>query len=383
MRVTRVEVIKSKRTITLPEPWRAAWCEPAGAPVTAMGLTAYRLTTDEGITGIGPYTGAPPALALGVDPFRVGAFWADHMSGVRAGTAGKGASGLEIALWDIIGKAADQPIHRLLGARRYRIPVYAATSRLLPVEAHVEQVRALQAQGFKAVKLRLHRPNPQDDLAAVRAVREAVGDDLQILVDANQNNASEGYHFWSRPTALNMARELDALGITFLEEPLRRTDVAGLAEIAATVDMAIAGGEHTPTFYDWREPVLQDAYDILQPDLVMGGNLGITGARKVADFADAFGKVVIPHVLLAQANFPLCLAATLHAMVSVDNCPMVEYPYDPPILTEATTQAFFTAPIQVDEDGMVAAPQGPGLGIELDEAAMDGIIVVTDANLDR
>jgi D-galactarolactone cycloisomerase len=382
MKVTKVEIIRSEKRVPLPAPWRAAWREPFGTPATALEFSIYRLSTDEGITGIGPYTGGDPALALGIDPHRAGEFWAAHMGGRRAGESGKNASGLEIALWDIVGKAAGQPLYKLLGARTDRLLVYAATSRILPLEEHTRQVSELQAQGFKAVKLRLHRQDPWEDLAAVEAAREAAGDALLLLVDANQNNASEGYRYWDRRTALMMARELDALGIYFLEEPLARTDIEGLAEIAASVDMFIAGGEHTPTVYDWREHLAHGAYDILQPDLVMGGNLGITGARKVAEFADLSGRLVIPHVLLSGANFPLCLAPTLHAMAAVDNCPMVEFPYDPPILTEATTQSFIRSPFRIEEDGTIKLPAGAGLGVEIDEEALGEPVVVSRASLE-
>ncbi|MCU0521912.1 MAG: mandelate racemase/muconate lactonizing enzyme family protein [Anaerolineae bacterium] len=351
----------------LPEPWSAAWWEPSGLPKTALGFSIYRLTTEDGLIGIGPYTGADPKLAVGREPFDVGRFWAQHMSGIRSDTSGRGASGLEIALWDLVGKASNQPIHRLLGSRRDRLLVYAATSRILSKEALVDEVLALQAQGFRAIKLRLHRQDVRQDIAAVVAVRKVLGDGVMLMVDANQNNQSEGYPYWSRLTALRVAQELDGLGLYFLEEPLPRTDVEGLAEIAATVDMYIAGGEHTPTVYDWRPYLHACAYDILQPDLVMGGNLGIIGARKVAEYADAFGRLVIPHVLMSGAAFPLCLVASLHAMATVDNCPMVEYPYDPPVLTEATTQSFITEPLHIDPDGCIALPDKPGLGIELDE----------------
>ena len=382
MKVTSVEVVRSEKPVPLPMPWRAAWREPHGTPATTLQFSMYRLSTDEGITGIGPYTGGDPALVLGADPGRIGEFWSAHMSGRRAGESGHNASGMEIALWDIVGKAAGLPLYKLLGARTDRLLVYAATSRILDTQEHARQVTELQAEGFKAVKLRLHRQDPWEDLEAVEAAREAAGDTLMLLVDANQNNASEGYRFWDRRTALMMARELEALGVYFLEEPLPRTDIEGLAEIAASVDMFIAGGEHTPTVYDWREHLLHGAYDILQPDLVMGGNLGITGVRKVADFADLSGRLVIPHVLMSGANFPLCLAPSLHAMAAVDNCPMVEFPYDPPVLSERTTQSFITHPFRIDEDGMMQLPEGPGLGVEIDEAAFGEPVIVSSVSLD-
>lgn len=376
MKVTHVEVVRSREPIPLPEPWRPAWRGPLSEPITSFEFAFYKVYTDEGIVGIGPYTGAPPTLVKGVNPFHVEEFWNVHMSGKRFGTSGKGAAGLEIALWDIIGKAARQPIHRLLGTCRDRILVYAATSRLLTKEQHVQQVMELAEAGFKAIKLRLHRTDPLEDLAVVEAVKEAVGDRVMILVDANQNHVVEGYPPWSRNTALRMARELDELGVYFLEEPLPRTDVEGLAEIAASVDMFIAGGEHTPTLYDFREHLLSGAYDILQPDVTLTGNMGIIGLRKAAVIADYFGRLVIPHVCSGGA-FSLFLAATLQAMATVENCPMVEFPHDPPILTSETMQTLVKEPIWIDREGFVAIPDKPGLGIELDEESLSGKVIVT------
>jgi L-alanine-DL-glutamate epimerase-like enolase superfamily enzyme len=334
--------------------------------VTAFEFSCYKVYTDEGVVGIGPHSGADPALVLGVDPFRVGSFWETHMSGRRAGTSGKNASGLEIALWDIIGKAANLPLYKLLGAQKDRIPVYAATSRLLPGKELAAEVLGLMELGFKAVKLRLHRPDPRDDLAVVEAVRRAAGEDLLILVDCNQNNPSQAYRFWSRRTSLKMARALEELDVYVLEEPRPRIDVEGLAEIAATVDMLVSGGEHSPTVYDFKQHVEQAAYDVLQPDVQLGGNIGITGIRKVANLADYYGRQVIPHVM-SGAHFPLCMAATLHAMATVNNCPLVEFPYDPPILVPETTQAVLQEPFRVEADGCVPVPEKPGLGIVLDE----------------
>jgi L-alanine-DL-glutamate epimerase-like enolase superfamily enzyme len=367
MKVTEVDIVRGERAIPLPEPWRAAWREPSGEPVAALGYGFYRVYTDEGITGIGPYTGCEDtSLVEGVDPFHVEAFWDAHMSGRRLGTSGKGAAGLEIALWDIIGKALGQPVHRILGVYRDKILAYAATSRLLEVDEHVRQVLGLMEQGFKAVKLRLHRPDPMDDLKIVEAVRTAAGDDLIILVDANQNNFNEGYDPWSRETALEVAERLQELHVYLLEEPRPRKDVEGLAKIADAMCMLIAGGEHSPTIYDFREHILRGAYDIIQPDVIMGGNTGITGIRRDAIVAGYFGKLIVPHVI-SSGNTPLGLAATLQAMATVDNCPMVEYPCDPPILTTDTLQAIVKEPILIDEDGYVQVPDRPGIGVEIDE----------------
>lgn len=376
MIITKVDTIRNREPIPLPEPWLAAWRAPSSEPVTSMGFSFYKLYTDEGLVGIGPYTGAPPSLVEGLDPFQVGAFWSRHMSGRHERESGKGAAGLEIALWDIIGKAADKPVHKLLGSCRDRILAYAATSRLLDKRQSVRQALDIMSLGFRAIKLRLHRPDHRDDLAVVEAVREAVGDDLMILVDANQNHKALGYRSWSRRRALKMALALDDLDVYFLEEPLPRRDVEGLTEIASSVGMFIAGGEHSPTIYDFKEHILTSAYDILQPDVILGGNMGITGVRKVAEVADYFGRLVVPHVC-SNGSFPLSLAATLQAMATVENCPMVEYPYDPPILTADTIQTIVKEPLQIDSDGYLQVPKGPGLGVELDEEKLSFNVTIT------
>ena len=376
MKVTRSEVIRSREPIPLPQPWLAAWREPRGKPLLSLEFACYKVYTDQGIVGYGPYTGGDPALLDGIDPYRVGAFWDKHMSGRRAGTSGRDAAGLEIALWDIVGKSVNLAASRFLGAYRDRIMVYAATSRLLPAHDLAQEVLMIMETGFRAVKLRLHRPDPRDDLQVVEAVRKAAGDDLLILVDCNQNNYSEGYDFWSRRTAGQMAKELDELGVYVIEEPLPRRDVEGLSEIAANVNALVAGGEHSPTVFDFKEHVLRGAYDVLQPDVVLGGNFGITGLRHVANMADHFGRLVIPHVV-SSAQLPLCMAATLQAMATVANCPMVEFAYDPPILLPTITQAFAQEPILVEADGCVKIPDKPGLGIELDPGRMSQDTIVT------
>ena len=375
MKVTKVEIVRSKEPIPLPIPWRAAWTEPSGPFRTSLGYAFYKVYTDEGIVGIGPHTGGSPSLAEGFDPFHVGEFWNMHMSGKKEGTSGKGAAGLEMALWDIVGKAANKPVAELLGKCRDKLPVYAATSRLLTNEEHVRQVTEIMNEGFKAVKLRMHRPDPWDDLAMVQAVREAVGDGIKILVDANQNNKSKGYNYWSRGTSLIIAEELEKLNVYYMEEPRPRLDVEGLAAMAASLDMYIAGGEHSPTIYDFRDHLTSGAYDIIQPDVLLGGNMGIIGVKRAGEAADYFGKMIIPHVC-SGATFCILLAATLHAMATVNNCPMVEYPYDPPILTAETSQSIIKEPLLIDEDGCVKVPDKPGLGIEIDEEKLSGNLVV-------
>ena len=281
MQVTKVEVVRNKDPIPLSLPWLSAWREPNGEPVTSVNYGFYRVHTDEGIVGIGPYSGGNPSLVDGIDPFLVGAFWEAHLSGRRAGMSGRGAAGFEIALWDIIGKAAGLPIYKLLGARKDRIPVYAATSRLLPAEELAQEVLALVEIGFKAVKLRLHRPDPRDDLRVVEAVRKAAGDDLPSWSTAIRTTPPGLPLLVAADSAQDGPRAARAGRLHAGRAAAQRQDVEGLTEIAAEVDMLVAGGEHSPTVYDFKQHILQGAYDVLQPDVILGGNIGITGIRKV------------------------------------------------------------------------------------------------------
>ena len=330
----------------------------------------YKVYTDQGIVGCGPNIGGNPELIKNQDTLRIRQFWSHHMGGKRAGNSGKHAAGLEIALWDIIGKVAKLPVSHMLGAKLQKIPVYAATSRLLETKQQIEQVKSSISLGFKAIKLRFHCPNPLDDLAMISAVRDAVGNQVKILVDANPNNAStsigDEYEFWSRRTAMQMATELDQLEVFFLEEPLPRKDIEGLSRISSMVEMLVAGGEHTPTVGDFSPHLSAGAYDIVQPDITLTGNLGIIGLKEIASMADHYERLIIPHVTGGGAFF-IMFAATLQVMATVDNCSMIEFPFDPPILTLETLQSVLGEPFWIDEDGAITVPCQLGLGIEINE----------------
>jgi D-galactarolactone cycloisomerase len=372
MKIVRIETITNKKPVPLPEPWRPAWNEPDVKPTQTTGFSFYRVHTDEGIVGIGPSTGGiPPSVEetlVGQDPTYVHHFWETRMRGRGAALGSRSWGGLEIALWDIAGKVAGQPIYKLLGAYRDRVMAYAATAQLKSPQALAQTAVAFKQQGIKAIKLRLHRPDPEEDLDVVRAVREAAGADMHILVDANQNNESLTYHYWSRRTAMNVARELDRLGVYWLEEPLPRSDLEGLAEIAAAVDTYIAGGEHCSSIYEFRDALFAGAYDVVQPDVILG-NIGISGIVKVSVLADAVGRLVVPHVC-GGGNNGLYLAATLQALGAISNCPFIEYTLDPPALMPDTLQLILKEPIRIDGEGYVQIPARPGIGVEIDEEAV-------------
>lgn len=370
MRITRIEIVRSRRTIELPEAWRPAWWEPDVDPIRGLDFSFYKIYTDEDIVGIGPAVSPTldpfiKKLLIGFDPFYIERFWEVAMKGRELTLGRQSYGGLEIALWDIIGKALGKPIYKMLGAYRDRVMAYAATSQLRSLEEHAKQALQFLERGVKAIKMRMHRANPEDDVKVVKAVRDAVGDEMIIMVDANQNNLSINYDFWPFSTALKVARELEKLNVYWLEEPLPKFDLKSLAKLCDMVDIYIAGGEHAICIYELKDALLVGAYDIIQPDVILG-NMGITGIRKLAVLADSFSKYMVPHVC-GGGNNGLYLAATLQALGTVKNAPFIEYTLDPPSLVPEYLHAILKEPIIINKDGYVEIPQKPGIGIELNE----------------
>jgi L-alanine-DL-glutamate epimerase-like enolase superfamily enzyme len=375
LKITDVEIIHNRKPVALPEPWRPAWHEPDIKPQGATSFSFLKIYTDEGITGVGPClppNSLPPAYIafvkstlIGSDPFYVERFFETNMGGREATTSSLG--GVDAALWDIIGKASGRPVYKLLGACRDRVPVYIATAQLHSPEEHAKEAVKYRNEGVRAIKLRLHRPNHEDDLEVVKAVRDAVGDDMDIMVDANQNNYAPSYNYWSRRTAMWMAKKLDALNVYFLEDPLPLRDVEGIKQLADAVDMNVSGGEHSNHVYQFRDLLFSGAFDIVQPDIIIGNpGIGISGIKRVAQIADSVGRMIVPHVYTGGIS-GLHLAATLQVMGTVKNCPFVEYPLEPPALTVETQHGLLKEPILIDRDGRVQVPQLPGIGVEINQ----------------
>lgn len=164
-----------------------------------------------------------------------------------------------------------------------------------------------------------------------------------------------------------MARKLEALDVYFLEDPLPLRDVEGLKELADAVDMTISGGEHARDVYHFRDLLFSQAFDIVQPDIILNNpGVGITGMKKVAQIANSVGRMIVPHVC-SGGICGLALAATLQVLATVGNCPYVEYPLEPPALTVETQHGLLKEPILIDKDGCISVPQLPGIGVEIDE----------------
>lgn len=270
---------------------------------------------------------------------------------------------LEIALWDVLGKAARQPLYRLLGGHSNRVAAYCSTGELHSPAQRAEEVLHLRELGFRAVKLRMRHDDFRRDLEAVSAVHEAVGETMEIMVDTNQAWKMPGdpRRPWELKHALTVARELEPYGVYWLEEPLSHMDYAGLTELRRSTSLRIAVGELNRDIADFREYAVRGCADVLQPDIVICG--GFTQGLKVAHLCQQFGLLFSPHTW----GNGIGLTANLHLAAATGLCPFVEYPLDPPGWTVERRDFMLAEPIQITTNGDLELTEKPGLGIELCE----------------
>jgi L-alanine-DL-glutamate epimerase-like enolase superfamily enzyme len=262
-------------------------------------------------------------------------------------------SAVDIALWDIIGKALGQPVHRVLGSYgRTTLPVYASSLLFKPIPELVREATALAAQGYPAVKLKIGE-GPDADLAKVRALRSALGDGVRLMVDANCA--------YDTLTALQIGRRLEAEGVAWFEEPVAPELLDGYVKLAQTLDMPIAGGETEFTRWAFKEILVRQAMDIIQPDIGRVG--GFSEARKIAALASAFDVPVGPHT---GASSAVAIAASIQWAAALSNMLIFEYMYPPNPLREE----LLVDPLPLPAQGQMAVLQGPGLGIEVDARAL-------------
>ncbi|UCG82537.1 MAG: mandelate racemase/muconate lactonizing enzyme family protein [Dehalococcoidia bacterium] len=339
-------------------------------PQTQNSCLILILRTDEGIEGCcagvafldeakGVVSLLRPFL-LGRDPFQI----EDTLKLLRSASfLGYKGWFVEPALWDIVGKASEQPVYRLLGGGQDKILAYGSTGELHPPEQRAEEMLALKGMGFKAVKLRVKAERLEDDIALIEAVRIAVGDDMEIMVDANQGWPIHGfgpYPRWSLKRAMEEASAMEEYGIRWLEEPLYKHDYDGYAHLRSSTNVPIAGGEFNSDLHEFRELISGGCLDVVQPDVTL--STGILNGKKVAGMAEAYNLEFSPHTWTNG----LGLAANLQLMASVPDCPYCEFPYEPPGWVPEARDFMLSEPLMIDEEGYIAVPQGPGLGIELD-----------------
>lgn len=361
-------------------------------PVSERNCLLLLVDTDENITGVGEAAcyGGPivstqtviekelKPLIIGEDPFRIERVWRKlfHSSyeHARRGLVLTAIGGIDIALWDIIGKTCKQPVYKLCGGYKEKILAYASGGyykRGKTVNELAEEVKEYVDNGFKAIKIKVGRnfdsplspvdlvPSDielvsfEEDIERVATVRKVIGKNILLMVDAN--NA------WIPSQAIKMGKEFEKLGVYFLEEPVQTDNIEGSIQVANALQIQIAGYETEQGLFGYRDLITKHAIDIAQPDAIWVG--GFTEAQKIAVLAQAYGKLCIPH------NFGSAISTliNLHFAASIPNSQMLEIDCNPNPLRDELLKE----PIKIDREGYLKIPNKPGFGIELNEKAVE------------
>lgn len=340
-----------------------AFSAPYVRPITngkytyaATEIVFCELLTSDGIRGYGWTHGTALVIdtlmslrdrVIGEDPFNYERIWEKmYLPKVygRKGFATRAISAVDIALWDIMGKVAGRSLHQLLGGHSDKKPAYVAGGYYEEGKGNtglIEEMHSNLSSGAKGVKIKIGRNSIAEDLARIDIVRDAIGSDVKLLVDANNS--------YNRLDAYKMGRELDKRDIYWFEEPLHPDDLDGCAELCRRLDTPIAIGENEYTRWGFQQIIEKNAAQIINADAQVLG--GITEWRKVADIASANHILVAPH---GDQEIHT------HLVNAVPNGLIVEYYNNN---TNALLGELFPNHINIDENGLVSAPTRPGLGV--------------------
>jgi D-galactarolactone cycloisomerase len=368
IRDVRIHVLEAE--LGQPFSWSLFWTRSRAA-------TLVEIESDDGLIGWGEaYGPARPNAAvieamkpslLGADPLASEALWEKLYALFRdhgqKGLAVQALSAVDIALWDLRGRHFGAPVHRLLGGP-VRSEVHAYATGLYrresgdPLRYLAEEAAGYVAEGFSAVKLKVGF-GVAEDIAVARAVREAIGPEVALMIDAN--------HAYDATAAIQLGNRLADFDIGWFEEPVPPEDLAGYAEVRSRQPIPVAGGECEFTRFGFRELLQRRAVDIAQPDTCAAG--GLSECVKIAAMANAHGIRYNPHVW----GTGVALAAALQLLAVLPHNPPCLHPREPLLEFDRTEhpirQAILSRPIE-HGSGIVAVPDGPGLGIEIDRAAL-------------
>ncbi|WHH57680.1 mandelate racemase/muconate lactonizing enzyme family protein [Petroclostridium sp. X23] len=343
-----------------------------------------KVYTDEGIVGYGEVDSAPwvikaiidsPAshricqglgqAIIGEDPFETDKIWEKmylaSMFYGRRGAVIHAISGIDIAIWDIIGKALNKPIYKLLGGEfRSKVRAYASTLMPYTPEESAEEALKWKEKGFTAVKMGWggFELGFRENVELVRAAREAIGEDMDLMLDLGFIPSPDTPI--DATSRLLLAKEIRQFSPYWIEEPLSPDDYDGYKMLAESIDTRIAGGENESTRYGFKQLIDYSKINIIQPDITRCG--GLTEAKKIATMAMANNITTVPHAWSSG----IVIAASLHLIAAIPNACLLEYcVWDTPIRKEMLIEDFIV------KDGYVDVPQKPGLGIEIDDKAIE------------
>ena len=368
MKIDRIELFHV--AIPLSKPFYPSWIP--GYPQTVNRFTLLRLTTDDGIQGVAAgmaFEREREGLGGLIGPYLIGLDPMDIAS-VRQRLREVSYLGwrnywIEAALWDIKGKFEGKPVWQLLGGSEAgRAPVYASTGEIHPPKQRADEVLELVEKGFKSIKLRVKDHKITEDIAQVAAVRQAVGDEIEIGVDANQGwpvTLIEDTPIWDLERATLFATECADLGVSWIEEPLDMYAYDELAALRAVSRVPIAGGELNGGWHEFKIMLEKGSLDIYQPDATFGG--GISDAMRVLVACQEKGLSYTPHTWTNGLGFLI----NLNVFAAGTRDHPIEYPYEPPGWVPSVRDGILDETIEVASDGTIPIPNVPGLGISIDE----------------
>jgi L-alanine-DL-glutamate epimerase-like enolase superfamily enzyme len=330
------------------------------ATIVEVEADASLVGYGEALTRLGPGvvrevidTILKPVL-LGQDPLGVDLLWEKMFSTMMSRGHWKGfmieaISGVDIALWDLLGKVLNQPVAVLLGGRYHdELESYASSVMIMDTADMIKEARSLVEQGYDKIKFKIGR-GARKDFEYLKAARESLGPEIGVMVDANCGYDVE--------EALRLGSKLAELDILWFEEPIPPQQNENYARLVEHLDVPVVAGECEFTRWGFRDLILHGKVPVIQPDIARCG--GFTEARKIAALAGAFGVKVAPHT---GASGAVCVAAAVQFAASLSNLLIFEHMYtENPLREDLLTERLLEC-----RDGIVRVPTGPGLGIELD-----------------
>ena len=379
MKITEIKTYNLNSSLETPFGWSQAWTD-------RRSIGIVKISTDEGITGWGEGCEGPSStvvnkiispLITGEDPLNRLGIWQKifhsmYNGNTVVGYGGSALSAVDMALWDITGKALGVPVNMLIGGRiRDQVPVYA--TGLYYTKNEMDGCLALEAQsyaeqGFLGMKTKVGGLPIEKDVQRVKLIREVIGPDIKLMVDANQA--------YNAHTAIRVGNMLHNSDILWFEEPVNAQDLESYLQVKSNIPMSVAGGENLRTRFEFMEFLTKRAYDIVQPDVINVG--GISEMRNVSMHANTMGIQVNPHVW----GSPIMIAASLHVICTVPPCPesfiaepfeqepVMEYDRTPSEIRDHLCHESFRM-----EKGHLKVPDGPGLGVTVDEKVLDRLTV--------
>ena len=373
MRISRIDLWHVR--VPLPAPFFPSWIP--GHRQTENRFDLIRLTTRSGLEG---WSAAP---AMGRERQGLGALLGPYFLGERAddianvgqriremGYLGQRVAWVECACWDILGKARGKPVYELLGGEGGSVGLYASSGERRSAASRIEEVQRRVAEGFSTVKLRVHDDSLEQDLEHIRATRNGVGDAVRLGVDANQAwrvAVIDECARWDYARALAFCKEAERLAFEWVEEPLPMDDYEALARLTAATKIPIAGGElNSQGLPEFKGMIERGCYDWYQPDAIFTG--GISGTWAILQHLQSRGATYTPHTWTNGIGFAVNLQL-FAASESRKQGTLLEYPLSPPGWVEEVRDALLTEPWR-HEQGRLALPTRPGLGFEIDRAAL-------------